>query len=136
MDREETKAKVIRYYQVKREIIAKQKQINKMTYNADGVKGVSFGDVKGGGIDRDHKMVAYIEAKEELEAKIDTMLMEIALMWSELHMNRLTDDDKRLLELAHLHRKPYDKIADEVGYAGKSGVYRRLKKIYDKLGKE
>lgn len=136
MDREETKQKVIQYYRVQREIIAKQKQINKMSYNADGVKGISYGDVKGGGIDRDHKMVAFIEAKEELDSKIDTLLMESALMWSELHMSRLTAEEGRILELAHLHRMPYEKIAENVGYAGKSGVFRRLKKIYDKLGKE
>lgn len=107
-----------------------------MTYYADGVKGISYGDVKGGGLDRDHKMVAYLEKKEVLESKIDSLQMELALMWSELNMNRLTEEDTRLLELAYLYGMPYEKIAEEVGYSGKSGVYRRLKKIYDKIGKE
>lgn len=135
MERHEVKQKIQYYYQLKREAIVKQKELNKLQYIIDGVKGVSYGDVHGGGLDRGHKIVAGMERKEEMEAYLDKHYMEMALLWSELHMNLLTDEDNRLLDKVFLEGLSYDKVAEEIGYASKVGVHRRLKKIYDKIGK-
>lgn len=133
MERYEIKQKIQYYYQLKKEVIGSQRELNKLQYMADGVKGVSFGEVKGGGLDRDHRILASMEQKEEIEEQLDKHFMEMALLWSELHMNRLTDEDKRLLDLVFLENMSYDRVAEEVGYASKVGVHRRLKKIYERL---
>jgi len=133
MERYEIKQKIQYYYQLKKEVIGSQRELNKLQYVADGVKGVSFGEVKGGGLDRDHRILVSMEQKEEIEEQLDKHFMEMALLWSELHMNRLTDEDKRLLDLVFLENMSYDRVAEEVGYASKVGVHRRLKKIYERL---
>lgn len=133
MERYEIKQKIQYYYQLKKEVIANQRELNKLQYMADGVKGVSFGEVKGGGLDRDHRILVSMEQKDEIEEQLDKHFMEMALLWSDLHMNRLTDEDKRLLELVFLEKMSYDRVAEEVGYASKVGVHRRLKKIYERL---
>lgn len=133
MERYEIKQKIQYYYQLKKEVIVNQRELNKLQYMADGVKGVSFGEVKGGGLDRDHRILVSMEQKEEIEEQLDKHFMEMALLWSDLHMNRLTDEDKRLLDLVFLEKMSYDRVAEEVGYASKVGVHRRLKKIYERL---
>ena len=126
-------AKLLEYFYALEMYNNVSNEIDDIQYTMAGVHALNTSSIKGSPEPRDRKLVRMSEKITPLERKMNNYKILYERIYKTLRLNQLDYIDYLLLEYIYRYKKTYDEVANLIGYADKTVVFRKRNKILNQI---